>query len=198
MNRLIIKKKSATQRWFVWQTGDPTEYMYLDGNFAGQANLAQRLGDDSSVILPTNSVITLGGHDDTNDPNGAEYLCYAFAPIEGYSKMGSYEGNNSSSDNAFVFTGFLPSFLLIKNADSTEDWTIRDIEHSGYYTDRANPIPIGVQPSTSTNATGGSAFNIDFVSNGFKVRGNNADVGASNTYVYLAFASNPFKFNNAR
>ena len=88
--------------------------------------------------------------------------------------------------------------FLIKNIDADEDWTIRDIEHSGYYTDRANPIPIGVRPSSSANATGGSAFNIDFVSNGFKVRGNNADVGASNTYVYLAFASNPFKFNNAR
>ena len=110
----------------------------------------------------------------------------------------AYEGNNSSTDNAFVFTGFLPSFVAIKNIDLAEDWTIRDIEHSGYYTDRANPIPIGVRPSSSANASGGSSFNIDFVSNGFKVRGNNADVGASNTYIYLAFASNPFKFNNAR
>jgi len=194
---IIIKRRTgAVQDWMVYHhknTSDPaTDYLSLNRNLATQ---------DTNVIWndtePNTSVITLGGHDSINQ-NTQSHIAFVFAEIAGYSKFGSYEGNNSSTDNAFVFTGFLPSFVAIKNIDAAEDWTIRDIEHSGYYTDRANPIPIGVQPSTSTNATGGSAFNIDFVSNGFKVRGNNADVGASNTYVYLAFASNPFKFSNAR
>ena len=190
---IITKGLSSGYNWFV--------YNHKSG--ATKALILNSSGVESSYSTtynntePTTSVFTVGTATATNG-TGINYKHYIFSEIEGYSKVGTYEGNNSSTDNAFVFTGFLPSFVAIKNIDAAEDWTIRDIEHSGYYTDRANPIPIGVQPSTSTNATGGSAFNIDFVSNGFKVRGNNADVGASNTYVYLAFASNPFKFSNAR
>ena len=190
----IFKSTANSENWIVYHKNKTTSVpsqsgVYLNSSLAGFTSGGNWVSEVSStkVEILTGQVTGTGN-----------FICYLFNEIAGYSKFGSYEGNNSSTDNAFVFTGFLPSFIAIKNIDAAEDWTIRDIEHSGYYTDRANPIPIGVQPSTSTNATGGSAFNIDFVSNGFKVRGNNADVGASNTYVYLAFASNPFKFNNAR
>ena len=190
----IFKSTANSENWIVYHKNKTTSVpsqsgVYLNSSLAGFTSGGNWVSEVSStkVEILTGQVTGTGN-----------FICYLFNEIQGYSKFGSYEGNNSSTDNAFVFTGFLPSFIAIKNIDAAEDWTIRDIEHSGYYTDRANPIPIGVQPSTSTNATGGSAFNIDFVSNGFKVRGNNADVGASNTYIYLAFASNPFKFNNAR
>jgi len=191
---IITKGLSSGYNWFV--------YNHKSG--ATKALILNSSGTESSYSTtynntePTTSVFTVGTATATNG-TGVNYKHYIFSEIEGYSKVGIYEGNNSSTDNAFVFTGFLPSFLLIKNADAAEDWTIRDIEHSGYHTgSRFNPVNIGLQPSTSTNYTGGNSFSIDLLSNGFKVRSNNADVGASNTYVYLAFASNPFKFNNAR
>ena len=191
---ILLKKTNVSGNWTVGEFNTIGNTKYLQLNTDSDLITSSTIWNNTS---PTATVVSIGTSSGVNSSN-AIYTAYCFKSVAGFSKIGSYEGNNSSSDNAFVFTGFLPSFLLIKNIDADEDWTIRDIEHSGYYTDRANPIPIGVRPSSSANATGGSAFNIDFVSNGFKVRGNNADVGASNTYVYLAFASNPFKFNNAR
>ena len=191
---ILLKKTNVSGNWTVGEFNTIGNTKYLQLNTDSDLITSSTIWNNTS---PTSTVVSIGTSSGVNSINST-YTAYCFKSVEGFSKIGSYEGNNSSSDNAFVFTGFLPSFLLIKNIDADEDWTIRDIEHSGYYTDRANPIPIGVQPSTSTNATGGSAFSIDLLSNGFKVRGNNADVGASNTYVYLAFASNPFKFNNAR
>ena len=65
-------------------------------------------------------------------------------------------------------------------------------------TDIGNPVNIGMRFKAEVN-TGGTSFMIDFLSNGFKLRGANSDVGASNTYIYLAMASDEnFKFGNAR
>jgi hypothetical protein len=190
---LIIKKRSATQRWFVWHTGDATEYMYLNGNFAGQANLHVRLGDDSSVILPTDKVITLGGHDDTNDPSGATYVAYVFAPVEGYSKFGSYVGNNST-DGTFVYTGFRPAWIMFKRADSADNWAIFDVIR-----DTINPLDSYIYADNfNTEATFSTAI-VDALSNGFKWRGTvNFGNASGGTYIYMAFAEQPFKFSNAR
>ena len=40
---------------------------------------------------------------------------------------------------------------------------------------------------------------VDFLSNGFKAKGTNADLNTSGgTYIYMAFAEAPFKYANAR
>jgi len=39
---------------------------------------------------------------------------------------------------------------------------------------------------------------LDVVSNGFVLRDNSSDTNASATFIYLAFAEQPFKFANAR
>ena len=191
---LIIKKRSATQRWFVWHAGDPTEYMYLDGDFAGQANLAQRLGDDSSVTLPTSSLITLGGHDDTNDPSGATYVAYVFAEVEGYSKFGSYTGNGSATDGTYVFCGFSVSWLMVKRANSSGSWAIYDNKRNTFNA-RSKRLVANVtnaEADTSTQA-------VDFLSNGFKLMSNNTDQnGSGDTYIYMAFGDgNTAKFGNS-
>lgn len=190
---LIIKKRSATQRWFVWHQGDPDYYMYLDGNFNQQANLNVRLGDDSSVILPTSKVITLGGHDDTNDPNGATYVCYAFAEIKGYSKFGNYYPNGST-DGVYIHLGFSPKFVMFKSTSATGwEWVMLDNKRTphnqrqGYL--RANEPAV---ENTSYNY-------VDFVSNGIKIRaGSGNDINTSgHKVIYMAFASIPEKFSNA-
>jgi hypothetical protein len=167
--------------------------MYLNGNFAGQANLHVRLGDDSSVILPTDKVITLGGHDDTNDPSGATYVAYVFAPVEGYSKFGSYVGNNST-DGTFVYTGFRPAWIMFKRADSADNWAIFDVIR-----DTINPLDSYIYADNfNTEATFSTAI-VDALSNGFKWRGTvNFGNASGGTYIYMAFAEQPFKFSNAR
>ena len=66
----------------------------------------------------------------------------------------------------------------------------------------ANPVIIENDAESnaveySSNASGG--YNIDYVSNGFKIRTTNVNWNASGgTYIYMAFAEQPFKYANAR
>ena len=68
--------------------------------------------------------------------------------------------------------------------------TARDPENLSEETLYAN---LSNLESTFTNA------GIDILSNGFKVKGDNAGVNGNNyTYIYAAFASHPFKTARAR
>ena len=136
---------------------------------------------------PTSSVFTLGSSGGTNQ-NGQTYIAYIFADVKGFSKMGSYTGNGNA-DGTFVYTGFKPSFVLIKNSSATADWCLRD--------DKRSPINVTQDtlfPNTAdSESTGGTSYDIDFLSNGFKIRNTSSRFNTSgNTYIYMAFAENPF------
>jgi hypothetical protein len=109
--------------------------------------------------------------------------------------VGSYTGNGSS-DGPFVYTGFRPAWVMIKRADSTSDWWIFDTARDTY-----NRIDSVLYPNLSVAefTDTGTIFDFDLLSNGFKNRSTNSIVnGSGATYIYLAFAENPFKFANAR
>jgi hypothetical protein len=120
-------------------------------------------------------------------------VCYAFAEKQGYSKFGKYVGNGDVS-GPFVYTGFRPAFVMIKNASATESWVIYDSTRSSN-----NPADLKLSPDTAdsendNSAIGGAAYNnIDILSNGFKcVKNNGATNGSGNTLIYMAFAEHPF------
>ena len=120
------------------------------------------------------------------------YVFYAFANIEGYLKHGSYEGNGDP-DGTFVYTGFRPAWVMAKRTNSTGAWLIYDNKRNTY-----NLAGTLLEANTSdfdeTNATG-----IDFLSNGIKMRNTFVGMNASGgSYIYLAFAEQPFKYANAR
>ena len=138
---------------------------------------------------PNSSVITLGGDHNVNGPNH-EIICYAFAPVEGYSAMGSFVGNGST-DGPFVYTGFKVSWIMMKRTDTAGySWFILDATRSPY-NDTADYL--------IANSSGAEADNttfIDILSNGFKLRDSGGTPnGSGGTYIYLAFASNPFASN---
>jgi hypothetical protein len=189
---VIIKKRSASERWFVWHTGDSTEYMYLNETFAGQANLDDRFGNNTTVTLPSSTVLTLGTNNDVNGTSGSTYIAYCFAEIEGYSKFGSYTGNGST-DGTFVYTGFRPAFVLVKDT-GVADWDIQDTTRSPF-----NPSVVRLWANLSS-AEVTSTYDIDFLSNGFKLRSTNPDTNSNgDTKIYMAFADGqPFKYANAR
>ena len=108
---------------------------------------------------------------------------YCFAEIPGYSSVGSYEGNGSA-DGSFVFTGFRSSFIMCKSIDSTSDWFIYDSKRLGYNVDNNSLF-------ANTNGSELTADNIDILSNGFKMR-IAGDPNVAETYIYMAFAENPF------
>jgi hypothetical protein len=121
----------------------------------------------------------------------ATYVAYCWAEIAGFSKFGSYTGNGTA-DGPFVYTGFRPKFLLIKVTSAVEDWMIFDSARGPY---NANAIFL----RADTADTGGSDVPVDFLSNGFKLRSTALATNSSgNTYIYMAFAENPFKNALAR
>ena len=133
---------------------------------------------------PTSSVFSLGSGNYGNG-SGNSIIAYCFAEVKGFSKFGSYTGNGST-DGTFVYTGFKPAFFLMKRYDSTGDWQLEDKSRLGY-----NPNNNLLFPNVSDAES--SVADTDILSNGFKLRttgtGRNASGG---TYIYMAFAENPF------
>jgi hypothetical protein len=141
-------------------------------------------------VMPTASVFTIGTNDSTNK-NGDSFIAYCFADVQGYSKFGKYIGTGSNFDNAFVYTGFKPAFIMIKRTDYEPfNWFIQDSKRAGY-----NQANYHLYPNL-TNVEG-TTYYTDFLSNGFKIRDNGGDFGASGaTYIYMAVAEAPLVGTN--
>ena len=188
---MIIKNRDVGDAWAVYHganTAAPgTDYLVLNTN-AATADAATYWADTA----PTSSVFTV--HDAHNvNADGEKYVAYVFADVEGYSKMGSYVGNGSA-DGTFVFTGFDVSFLMRKRTDSAGNWVITDSAR-----DPDNISDENLYADLSYVEYSGTETQFDFLSNGFKMRGTWASTNASGaTYIYMAFAENPFKYANAK
>jgi len=124
--------------------------------------------------------------------SGNNYVAYLFAEVAGFSKFGSYTGNGSA-DGPFVYLGFRPRYVLIKNAsDGTAHWIVNDSAR-GTYNQPANALYPNISNAEDTSHP------LDFYSNGFKPRSSAAHSnGSGNTIIYAAFAENPFKNSLAR
>jgi hypothetical protein len=113
-------------------------------------------------------------------------IAYCFAEIEGYSKFGSYTGNGST-DGTFVYTGFRPSFVLTKRTDTNGySWGMVDSKRSPY--NQANKHLF----ANASDAEYTTLDKKDLLSNGFKHRTNLYGNLSGGTYIYMAFAENPF------
>ena len=119
--------------------------------------------------LPTASVFTLGANDGNTCNDGDDYVAYCFTSIPGYSSVGTYTGN-ANADGPFVYTGFKPAMVIIKQT-TTANWFIFDDARDTY-----NVVEDTLKPSTSDAET--DVDTLDFVSNGFKLRNNS---GTSST-----------------
>ena len=190
---VLIKSRTHSERWTIFQNSDSQAYHYLNEQFARQTgNADERFGNSSSVVVPTSTVVTLGANNSDVSKNGENYVMYCFSEVEGYSKFGIHEGNNDS-DGTFVYAGFRPAWLMVKNIDTAgEDWHIFDNKRAPSNVMKARLIANeNTQENTNDNI-------IDFVSNGFKWRDNNAGYNSGATFIYFAFAEVPFKYANAR
>ena len=141
---------------------------------------------------PTSTVFSIGTSAHVNDTSD-NYIAYCFASVEGYSKIGSYTGNGNA-DGTFVYTGFRPAFIIYKKTSGTGNWGMLDNTRS-----TSNLTQAWVASNLANAETNESTRALDFLSNGFKARGTNADLNTNSaTYIYMAFAENPFKYANAR
>ena len=182
---IFCKRLDAGDTWWSYnETVGAGGQVYLNGSAAA--------GSDGGVLwnttAPTSSVFSLGTNTGVNG-SGGTYVAFAFADVQGFSKVGSYEGVNNA-DGPFIYLGFRPSFILIKDIDGANSWHIRDNKRSTY-----NPsINFLVPDSASAEVTAGEK--IDILSNGFKIRQTGGKLNDAETYVYMAFAEAPFVNSN--
>ena len=127
------------------------------------------------------------GDDSSSNP----VIAYCFHSVDGYSKVGSYTGNNNA-DGTFVYTGFRPAWLLVKRTDDNGNWYTWDSKRATY-----NVIGNRLYMD-GTGAEATTPLAVDFTSNGFKLREDHADMNAAVEHIYFAFAKTPFKYSNAR
>jgi hypothetical protein len=181
---VIVKMRSGADQWPVYHasTGN-TIALRLNLTDASLGNIA--FWNNTS---PTSTTFALGNSAQTNQ-SAATFVAYCWAEIAGFSKFDKYTGNGSA-DGTFVYTGFRPAFILIKRSSAIEDWFIFDNKRLGYNADN------NYLYTDLSNAEGVIDY-IDILSNGFKARTTSTSVN-SGTYIYMAFAENPFKNSNAR
>ena len=178
---VIVKSRDAVGVWYVYHKSLATDYyLRLNGtNAAATDGVQWGAGMTSSVLGLRASYSTV---------SGATTVAYAFAPVAGYSSFGSVVGNGSA-DNAFCYTGFRPRFILLKQADQASAWALHDTARAPY-----NAVGPYLLPNTSDAEA--SVDQIDFLSNGFKLR--NSGFNNGSTWIYAAFAEHPFSISRAR
>ena len=190
---IIVKSRSlAGQNWHTYHAAidatSPANFIVvLNGTVAKTTSAASW-----NNTAPTSSVFSVGTDTSVNNSTST-YVAYCFSEVAGYSKFGNYTGNGST-DGPFVFTGFRPKFVLIKRTDSTGNWFIWDTSRNTF-----NAVNNQIYPDGSSAEA--VQDGLDFLSNGFKIRFSStfADRNASGgTYIYMAFAENPFKNSLAR
>jgi len=178
---IFVKKRSGVDFWRIYSEAiGNTKYLVLNNSDATSTNTTE--WNDTS---PTSSVFTVGSSGNVN-ASGATFVAYCFAPKKGFSAMGQYTGNGNS-DGTFVYTGFKPAFIMVKDYTGVgNNWFIWDNKRDGY-----NVVNRYVRPNLSDAE--GYYEAIDILSNGFKNRNTSGSANGSGTgYIYMAFAENPF------
>jgi len=184
---IIVKCRSNANDWAIYHkfnTSAPeTDYLLLNSTAATV--------DDNTYwndTAPTSSVFSVGTNTDVNTSTYT-YVAYLWSEIPGFSKFGSYTGNNST-DGPFVFCGFRPRWIMIKRTDSSASWQIYDTAR-----DTGNKMFLELVPNSSAEENSVSlniGVGIDALSNGFKLRDSDTAGNASGgTYIFAAYAESP-------
>ena len=170
------RKRNTTSAWLVTTNviDGSMDYLYLSSNAASAAA-------SGAIQQPTSTVLT---------PNvgSGDVVCYAWHSVPGYSAIGTYVGNGST-DGPFIYTGFRPAWVMYKRTNGAGSWQIYDSTR-----DIANPCHLELVANSEAAEVDTTTYRAnDFLSNGFKLRGDHAGFNESgDTYIYMAFAENPF------
>lgn len=186
---IIVKNKATTSSWAVYHKSlGATNWLMLNSTL-GQQNNAQEWNNTA----PTPTVFTVGNAS-SNSNQASSTTAFCFSEIPGFSKFDRYLSNGSSTDGPFVYTGFRPRWVMIKQADATRSWIMYDTTRNTYNVVDKYFFMEGLNNNEQTAAL------LDINSNGFKLKNNNLNTNttANSVYIYMAFAENPFKYALAR
>ena len=189
---IIKNRTSSSNTWTVYNKNlaDATKFLGLNTTAAVDTSAA-----NFNSTAPTSSVFSVGTDAGTN--GSTTMIAYCFAEISGYSKFGIYTGNGAStSDGSFIYTGFKPTFVMVKRSNGAKNWHIFDTTRSTSNLTKADLKPNSNVVEDTTNDW------LDILSNGFKWRIASGDVdysdvnGDGDNYFYMAFAEAPFVNSN--
>jgi hypothetical protein len=190
---MIVKDLSTSSfNWAVYHESlGNTSYLFLNTTAAAAA--AVTVWNNTT---PTTTEFTVGTAGNVNT-NTSNYVAYLFAEVPGFSKISSYTGNGSA-DGPFVYCGFRPAWVMMKRidtADANGHWIIKDTLRAANYNVQDGNLYANLTIAEDVTST----VYMDILSNGFKLRGTYTGVNATGgTYIFMAFAENPFKYANAR
>ena len=184
---IIVKALSRSDNWMVYhKTSGNTHYFQLNENTA-ETDFAAAWNDTS----PTSSVFTVGSDASVNGSTET-YIAYVFSSVEGFSKVGVYNGNGGDI-GTFVYTGFKPAFVMMKDKTSAGEWSVYDNSRMSY-----NVMQKQIRADADDVENDHAVNRIDFLANGWKMRDDDAGKNAARAYIYIAFAETPFKYATAR
>ena len=193
---ILIKELNATDQWTVF-------HAYVGDGGGSNAAANNLVLNDSSALytnqsyksfgetMPTSTLVTVEGN--TTNSSSSNHVAYCWHSVDGYSKFGSYEGNDSTN-GPFVYTGFRPRMICIKGVDEAYAWFVFDsARNPNNLVDRN----VRWNDSTQEAAEPSGARRVDFFNTGFKIKATDASLNGNNdTYVYMAWADLPAKYNN--
>ena len=176
----IIKRLDTTSEWAVYHASDPTDYVVLNTN-AGQTDNGTYWNDFQANA----TYFQIPSGNANLNASSATYVGYCFHSVDGFSRVGTWIGNNNAN-GSFIYTGFRPAWVLMKRFDASDSWAVADNRRSP-----DNPVDDRIAID-STGAHGTDVDMCDFLANGFKLRTNDSQFNADGgTYIYIAFAECP-------
>jgi hypothetical protein len=185
---IIARRRNDVVNWYCYHASLSAGNIILLNSTNAQASVPTAFNSGT----PTSTTFPVGG-DSTTNASGGLQLAYCFSAVAGYSAFGSYTGNGSA-DGPFVYTGFRPRWVMVKNTTSgSTNWIIIDSQRDTY---NVMPDALGANSSAAESSFVTTGWS-DFLSNGFKIRLSGSGVTNVNTntdtYIYMAFAENPFR-----
>ena len=185
---MLLKNRDDSENWWNYHAGlsDPAAKAILLNSTNAE------FSPGTSAFYPTNFSTSLFSmkNDNASNSSGDDYVAWCWSEIKGFSKFGKYTGNGNA-DGPFVYTGFKPAWLLIKNSGrASTSWTLYDNKRPGFNSDNAYILADAQDEELSDKDT-------DLLSNGFKpLLSNNAVNTDGDSYIYMAFAESPFVNSN--
>ena len=185
----IIMKNATTGsvNWAVYHkdiraiAGGSAEDFFLELNTTQVATDDNTLWNDTA---PTSTVFSVGTSSQTNQSTKTMSFL-AFRSIPGVCKVGSYKGNGAT-DGPFILLNFKPRWILVKNTVSTENWCIIDTARTPF---NSATDPLVLSPNATTIGTSGTLSDVDFLAEGFRIRGASSPGNASGSnFIYIAMA----------
>jgi hypothetical protein len=183
---VITKNRGGSGDWQVLTNIYPN---YSEGDYIYLSATDAKANSVNVSFLPTSTTWQMKSGQAGNV--ASTQIAYCFHSVKGFSKFGSYTGNGST-DGTFVYTGFKPAWFMTKRTDSANSWVMFDNKRSS--SGGFNEIDYSVNAnSNGAEETSSTSSDVDFCSNGIKITEDNGAINASGgTFIYMAFAENPF------